>query len=59
MEELSITINPDGATEVQVKCVKGKACKAVTKAIEEALGRTTKDAPTSEMYEVQHATVKR
>lgn len=55
MEEVTITVNPDGSTQVGVRCVKGKTCTDITKAIEKALGKTVKDAPTSEMQEVQRA----
>lgn len=55
MEEVTITIKPDGTTQVGVRCVKGKSCQDITKAIEQALGKTVKDDPTSEMKEVQRA----
>jgi hypothetical protein len=54
MEQVTIVVDPNGGTEVSVQCVKGKKCQDVTREIEKALGRTTKDAPTSEMREVAH-----
>lgn len=55
MEEIIIMIGQDGSAEVKAQCIKGKACKDVTKAIEKAIGQTTKDVETSEMREVAHA----
>lgn len=54
MEQVTIIIGKDGATEVSVQCVKGKSCNAVSEKIEKALGSRTKDAPTAEMKEVAH-----
>lgn len=51
-QELQIEINPEGEAKVTVRGVKGKSCKAVSKAIEEALGQVTEDQPTAEMREV-------
>lgn len=48
-EEITITISPEGETEVSVKGVKGKGCQALTKALEDALGTVTSDTPTPEM----------
>ena len=59
MEEVIVTIGQDGSAQVKAQCVKGKACKDVTKAIEAALGKTTADTPTSEMYEASHVQARR
>ena len=57
MEEVTITINPEGGAVVSVGCaVKGKSCKEITKAIEQALGKTVGDVETPEMREVARAT---
>ncbi len=56
MEEMTINIGPDGEVQITVKGVKGKSCKDVTKQIEAALGKVTKDTPTPDMWqtEVKH-----
>lgn len=54
MEEVTITVAPDGTVKVGVRCVKGKSCKDLTKDLEKALGRTVKDVPTPEMTEATH-----
>ena len=38
LEELEITINPNGQVEVRVRGVKGSACLEITKGLEDALG---------------------
>lgn len=48
-EKLIITIRPNGATSVKVTGVQGKDCKALTRDLEEALGKTTTDVETAEM----------
>ena len=57
-ERLKFTIRKDGSTKIEVSGVKGKGCKALTKDIEEALGKTVSDIETPEMREtigrVQH-----
>lgn len=49
MEEVVITVQPDGSASVRVNCVAGTSCKAVSAAIEKALGSTTSDIPTEDM----------
>lgn len=55
-EEITITIRPEGETEVSVAGVKGKGCQQLTAALEKALGAVISDTPTPEMTqrEVQH-----
>lgn len=55
-EEITITITPEGETEVSVAGVKGKGCQALTAALEAALGTVVSDMPTDEMNqrEVRH-----
>jgi len=50
-ERIDITIGPDGDVQIAVKGHKGQGCKALTRAIESALGQTVKDAKTSEWFE--------
>jgi hypothetical protein len=59
MQQVEITIE-GGVPTVKVKCVKGKGCKDITRALESALGETTKSTPTKEMFEraEQHAKAK-
>lgn len=54
MEQVTIIVSPDGATQVSVQCVKGKACQDVSVQIERALGGKVSDMPTAEMREVSH-----
>lgn len=55
-EEITITITPEGETEVSVAGVKGKGCQQLTAALEKALGAVISDTPTDEMNqrEVRH-----
>jgi hypothetical protein len=50
MQQVEIIIE-DGTPTVKVKCVKGKACKDLTRDLEAALGNASKSTPTAEMYE--------
>lgn len=52
---MTIEISPDGSVSVKVGCVKGAACKEVSRKIEQALGTVVKDQPTAEINEVDHA----
>ena len=47
---IKITIE-GGIPTIHVQGIKGRSCKDVTKALEAALGETTKSKPTGEMYE--------
>ena len=55
MEEIFITINPDGNVTIRTKGFKGKSCLKATEALEEALGKVSERKLTSEYYE-QEAT---
>lgn len=49
MQEIILDFDDDDNPVVAVKGVKGKACKDLTKSMEEALGVVTSDTPTAEM----------
>lgn len=51
MEQMDIAIAPDGKVAVTVKCVKGKSCANVSRAIEDALGSVVEDSKTKEYFE--------
>lgn len=57
MQEVEITIE-NGSPVVKVKCVKGKSCTDLTKALEAALGEAEVSSPTSEYYEQAKQTTK-
>ncbi len=57
MQQVEITIE-GGTPTVKVKCVKGQACKDLTRALEAALGDVRESAPTKEMYEQAKQTAK-
>ena len=48
--ELTITIGPDGTVRVETHGLKGQACLAETKGLEEALGKVTTREKTREFY---------
>ena len=54
MQEITVTVKPDGSTEVSVRGVKGKGCEALTRTLEQALGQTTAKKHTGDFY-VQQA----
>jgi len=51
MQEITIRVKKGGKINLGVNGVKGSSCKALTKAIEKALGTTTDTSQTSEYYE--------
>jgi hypothetical protein len=48
---MEISILPNGEVKIQVKCVPGAACEAVSKAIEESLGTVKTRERTAEYYQ--------
>lgn len=53
MHKVIVSIRPDGTTEVKVDGVAGGKCKDVTRALEGALGKTTADKATDDMYKTE------
>jgi hypothetical protein len=51
MQELEITIGNDGRVLVHARGVKGDACLALTKKLEEAVGEVQERSFSSEYYE--------
>lgn len=49
MQQVEITIAPDGSPTIKVNGVPGPSCKDVTKTVEKALGKVTSDKPTMDM----------
>jgi DUF2997 family protein len=54
---VKVTIE-NGVPTIHVQGVKGKSCKDITKALEAALGETSKFCPLPEMYEQVKKTTK-
>jgi succinate dehydrogenase/fumarate reductase-like Fe-S protein len=54
MEEIIMDVDEEGNCVITVNGVKGKACAALTKDLEEALGTKISDTKTREYDEVQH-----
>jgi hypothetical protein len=48
--ELEITIGPDGSVRIETHGLKGQACLAETKGLEEALGTVRSREKTREFY---------
>jgi hypothetical protein len=57
MQEVKIVIE-NGVPTVSVNCVKGRSCKDITRALENALGDVEKSSKTPEFYEQANQTVK-
>ena len=55
----TITIDSDGTVQIEVKGIKGKACKKATELIEQALGKVVSSTPTPEMNQVETVKVTR
>jgi hypothetical protein len=49
--KIIVRIEKNGDTTVTTKGIKGPACLALTKPLEEALGTVVSSKPTKEMYE--------
>jgi len=50
MEELEVTISPEGKVSILVKGIKGKRCVDITKTLEDAIGEVENRTFTSEYY---------
>ena len=48
---IKITFKKGGQVEVKTEGFKGTGCKAISKALQDALGSTSKDVATSEQFE--------
>ena len=59
MEEIEITIDPEGKVSLLVKGVKGKVCSELTSSLEEAVGDVESRQWTSEYYQKDAAPVVR
>lgn len=57
MKQITVTVSPAGEVEVEAHGFKGKGCTAATKAIEEALGVSTKDKKKPEYNQPEYAKV--
>ena len=53
MERIIVQISKQGGVKVKVDGCSGPSCSDLTKALENALGKTTGDEKTSEYYEEQ------
>lgn len=53
--ETVTVIVENGETRIETKGFKGASCKQATAALEAALGVTTSDEPTAEMYQTSTA----
>jgi len=57
LERITVEITKEGTVTVSTSGFKGNACRDVTRAMEEALGRIKSDENTPEFYEesdIQH-----
>lgn len=51
LEEIDVTLHPDGRVEMKVRGAEGKACLLVTRKLEQHLGgRVLSREPTDEMF---------
>ena len=51
MQEMKIIISKSGQVTIDVSGIKGSGCKNLTKALEKALGTTTKSKKKTEYYQ--------
>lgn len=51
MDQVIVDIDADGNVKVEAQGVRGQGCAALTKAIEDAVGRTTADQKKAEYYQ--------
>ena len=58
MQQIIRVVIEDGTPTIHVQGVKGKSCKDITKALEQALGDVAESTPTAEMYEKAKQTTK-
>lgn len=54
MKSITITIDRVGGTIVKTEGFTGGTCKDVTKNLQKALGKTSTDINTNEMYEINN-----
>ena len=52
MKTIQIIIDPDGELRLETKGFTGASCREASKALEQALGLTESDRPTSEFYQL-------
>lgn len=51
MQQVEVTIGADGSVKVEANGVRGSGCKALTAAIESAIGTTTSDVKKPEFMQ--------
>lgn len=51
MPQIQVDVDTDGNVKVEAKGVTGQGCAALTKALEESLGRTVGDVKKPEFYQ--------
>ncbi len=51
MPQIQVEVDADGNVKVEAKGVVGQGCAALTRALEESLGRTRADVKKSEFYQ--------
>lgn len=56
--QIIVVIDEEGSTTIEVKGVKGPSCLTITKALEDALGRTTSRTNTKEYRESDRTAVR-
>jgi hypothetical protein len=56
-QQVIVTIDPDANVKIEAAGVTGSGCKAITEAIEKALGRTVADKTKPEFFQTAKQTV--